>query len=176
MIIACRDSPFHAVIRRSIITSPTVPYRCKAHPELVIAATEDERLKKIRTCRRSDGTTPNSMKLQQTSVDASGLLMGRPNSFHPDVRYLPDAARRPPPTAHRPPHTPHTTHHTHHTPHTTHHTPHTTHTAHSPPSPPPPATFLYSNISTSISRNHLSTALDLHHRSATSYPATSSSS
>ena len=42
--------------------------------------------------RRSDGDgsdpKSNSMKLQQTSVDASGLLMGRPNSFHPEARRL----------------------------------------------------------------------------------------
>ncbi|KAL1507416.1 hypothetical protein AB1Y20_008257 [Prymnesium parvum] len=59
----------------------------KAHPDLTITNTEDPLVKKIRTRRRteSDEHKSSSMRLQQTSVDASGLMLTRPNSFVPAV-------------------------------------------------------------------------------------------
>jgi HSP20 family molecular chaperone IbpA len=57
----------------------------KVHPELVIESTEDRRVKVIRARARQD-----QMRLQQTSVDASGLLLTRPNSFVPAVDIVKD--------------------------------------------------------------------------------------
>jgi len=51
----------------------------KALPELVVDTTNDRRVKVIRAQARQD------MRLQQTSVDASGLLLMRPNSFVPPI-------------------------------------------------------------------------------------------
>ena len=55
----------------------------KTHPELVIDTTEDPAVKVIRAHARRD-----TMKLQQNSVDASGLLLQRPNSFVPATDVL----------------------------------------------------------------------------------------
>ena len=52
----------------------------KAHPELVVDSTDDRRVKLIRARAAQD-----QMRLQQTSIDASGLLLMRPNHFQPYV-------------------------------------------------------------------------------------------
>jgi HSP20 family molecular chaperone IbpA len=54
----------------------------RTHPELVVEATEDARVKVIRARARQD---EDQMRLQQTSVDATGLLLTRPNSFTPAI-------------------------------------------------------------------------------------------
>lgn len=58
----------------------------KPCPELVVSATDDAQVKRIHAVRREGETGKGtSMRLQQTSVDASGLLLTRPNSFVPAV-------------------------------------------------------------------------------------------
>ena len=57
----------------------------KVHPELVVESTDDERVKLIRARAREE-----QMRLQQTSVDASGLLLTRPNSFVPAIDIIQD--------------------------------------------------------------------------------------
>ena len=52
----------------------------KAHPELIVNSTDDRRVKVIRARAAQD-----QMRLQQTSIDASGLLLMRPNHFMPYV-------------------------------------------------------------------------------------------
>ena len=52
----------------------------KAQPELIVDSTADKRVKVIRASAQSD-----MMRLQQTSIDASGLLLMRPNHFLPPV-------------------------------------------------------------------------------------------
>ena len=53
----------------------------KAHPELVVIdSEEDPKLKLIRAVTQND-----NMQLPQASVDASGLLLTRPNSFQPAI-------------------------------------------------------------------------------------------
>lgn len=54
----------------------------RSHPELVVETTDDPRLKIIRARARQD---EDQMRLQQTSVDATGLLLTRPNSFTPAI-------------------------------------------------------------------------------------------
>ena len=57
----------------------------KAGPELIVDATDDRRVKLIRARARDD-----QMRLQQTSVDASGLMLTRPNSFVPAIDVVQD--------------------------------------------------------------------------------------
>ena len=52
----------------------------KAQPDLFIDSGDNPRVKMIRARARHE-----QMRLQQTSLDASGLLLTRPNSFVPAV-------------------------------------------------------------------------------------------
>ena len=52
----------------------------RSHPELLVETTDDRRVKVIRARARQD-----QMRLQQTSVDATGLLLTKPNSFVPAI-------------------------------------------------------------------------------------------
>ena len=52
----------------------------KAHPELIVDSTADRRVKVIKARAQKD-----QMRLQQTSIDASGLLLMRPDHFVPHV-------------------------------------------------------------------------------------------
>ena len=70
---------------RYVSTDPPRPRLLAAHffqthPELVVESTDDKHTRRIRA-RASE----ESMRLQQTSVDASGLLLSRPNSFVPAI-------------------------------------------------------------------------------------------
>ena len=62
----------------------------KTHPELVVDSTHDRRVKIIRARAAQD-----QMRLQQTSIDASGLLLMRPNHFLPHVDVVKDKVRTP---------------------------------------------------------------------------------
>ena len=57
----------------------------KVHPELIVDTTDDRRVKLIRARARQ-----HQMRLQQTSIDASGLLLMRPNHFLPHVDIVKD--------------------------------------------------------------------------------------
>ena len=60
----------------------------KTEPELSVEMTDDPRTRLIRAKAR----TEDSFRLQQTSVDASGLLLTRPNSFVPAIDIVRDNA------------------------------------------------------------------------------------
>lgn len=60
----------------------------KSHPELTVDSTSDSRVKLIRARLSQD-----QMRLQQTSIDASGLLLMRPNHFQPYVDIVKDKVR-----------------------------------------------------------------------------------
>lgn len=57
----------------------------KVHPKLVVSSTDDPLVKTIRAHAKED-----AMRLNQTSVDLSGLLLTRPNSFTPSVDVVQD--------------------------------------------------------------------------------------
>ena len=60
----------------------------KAHPQLTVENTKETKLKLIKAVtRRQEG-----MRFAQTSVDASGLLLARPNSFQPAIDIIRDSS------------------------------------------------------------------------------------